>query len=110
MNFREFELGGKKLRISAFSDNAVRIRISDDFKPTYFERYKIYNEPDENAGELLTNGIKAGDLAVTYENGVITMKSPRFERKISLDNSAVAEKNQSFSTRSSRISVPRERR
>ena len=74
MNFREFDLGGKKLRISAFSDNAVRIRISSDFKPTYFERYGIYNEPDENAGELLTNGIKAGDLAVTYENGVITMK------------------------------------
>ena len=96
MNFREFDLGGKKLRISDFSDNAVRIRISSDFKPTYFERYGIYNEPDENAGELLTNGIKAGDLAVTYENGVITMKSPRFERTISLDNSAVAEKSKLF--------------
>ena len=36
MNFKEFDLGGKKLRISAFSDNAVRIWISSDFKPTYF--------------------------------------------------------------------------
>ena len=53
MNFKEFDLGGRKLRISAFSDNAVRIWISSDFKPTYFEKYNIYNKPDENAGELL---------------------------------------------------------
>lgn len=92
MSFKDFDLGGKTLRISAFSDNAVRIRISRDFEPTYFEKYGIYNKPDENAGVVTDNGITAGELAVTYNDGVITMKSPRFERKISLNNSAVSEK------------------
>ena len=33
------DLGGKKLLISAYAKNIVRIRVSDKFEPTLFEKY-----------------------------------------------------------------------
>ena len=45
----KFETGyaGKTLQISVYAENIVRIRISDSFEPTFFEKYRIYKPAEE---------------------------------------------------------------
>ena len=81
---------GKTLQLSVYAENIVRIRISDDFKPTLLERYKIYRKPDE-VGELLENGVCTKQLSVTYQDGKILFSSHKFSRSIDLDNARIAE-------------------
>ena len=80
----------KKLQISVYAENVVRIRVSENFEPTLFEQYKIYRAPDET-GESIIDGVKTGKLKVTYEGGKIIFSSDKFSRVIDLDNSDVAE-------------------
>ncbi len=81
---------GKTLQISAYAENIVRIRISDNFEPTLSERYQLYRSPDK-VGEALENGVRTGKLTVVYEDGNIRFSSDKFSRSISLDNSHLAE-------------------
>ncbi|MCQ2770237.1 MAG: DUF5110 domain-containing protein [Clostridia bacterium] len=74
-------LNDKALKISAYSNNIVRIRVSKDFEPSLFERYNIYHKPEE-CGEELENGVKVGDLTVTYENGQIVFSTKNITRTI----------------------------
>lgn len=80
----------KKLQISVYAENVVRIRVSDNFEPTLFEKYKIYRSPDET-GETVIDGVKTGKLKVTYEGGKIKFSSDKFERVIDLANPNVGE-------------------
>ena len=77
------DLGGKKLLISAYAKNIVRIRVSDKFEPTLFEKYGIYR-PAEDTGDLTDGGLLTGDLFVKYEGGKIVFSSNRFERAIKI--------------------------
>ena len=43
MNYFSAKVNGRELRLSAYSKNVIRIRVSDDFNDTLFERYGIYN-------------------------------------------------------------------
>ena len=86
----ETALGGKTLQISAYAENVVRVRVSDNFEPTLFERYNIYRKPDET-GEALECGVKTGKLSVEYKDGKIFFASDKFARSIDLDNSKVSE-------------------
>lgn len=79
----------KTLQLSVYAENIVRIRISKDFEPTLLERYKIYHEP-EQTGEVIENGVRTGNLSVTYKDGKINFSSNKFSRSIDLDNSNVA--------------------
>ena len=38
----ETALGGKTLELSVYAENIVRVRVSENFEPTLFERYGIY--------------------------------------------------------------------
>ena len=87
VNF-ETIFGRKKLQISSYAENVVRIRVSENFEPTLFEKYKIYRAPDET-GENVIDGVKSGKLKVTYESGKIKFSSDKFNRVIDLDNSNV---------------------
>ena len=89
VNF-ETVFGRKKLQISVYAENVVRIRVSENFEPTLFEKYKIYRAPDET-GENVIDGVKSGKLKVTYESGKIKFSSDKFNRVIDLDNSNVGE-------------------
>ena len=44
------ELGDRKLSVSAWAEDVVRVRISRDLEPTLFERYGIFTKPDERQG------------------------------------------------------------
>ena len=87
VNF-ETIFGRKKLQISSYAENVVRIRVSENFEPTLFEQYKIYRAPEET-GEAIAGGVQTGKLKVTYEDGKITFSSDKFSRVIDLDNSKV---------------------
>ena len=89
VNF-ETIFGRKKLQISSYAENVVRIRVSENFEPTLFEQYKIYRAPEET-GEAIVGGVQTGKLKVTYEDGKITFASDKFSRVIDLDNSKVTE-------------------
>jgi hypothetical protein len=43
----ETALAGKTLELSVYAENIVRVRVSENFEPTLFERYGIYRKPDE---------------------------------------------------------------
>ena len=81
---------GKTLQLSVYAENVVRIRISNDFEPTLFERYQIYRKPDET-GEALKNGVRTGKLTATYKDGRVTFSSDKFTRSIDLRNPKTAE-------------------
>lgn len=86
----ETALGGKTLELSVYAENVVRVRVSESFEPTLFERYGIYKKP-EDKGEVTECGVKTGKLSVEYKGGKIVFASDKFERSIDLDNSEVAE-------------------
>lgn len=79
---KEWVFGSGRVRITAYSNNAVRIRLSCDFRESLFDRYRLYRKPDADAGRLLENGIAAGDLSVTFSDGIFTFGTEKFERKI----------------------------
>ena len=88
----KFETGyaGKTLQISVYAENIVRIRISDSFEPTFFEKYRIY-KPAEETGTLSENGVTTGKLTVKFEDGAIKFSSDKFSREIKLENSELSE-------------------
>ena len=86
----ETALGGKTLELSVYAENIVRVRVSENFEPTLFERYGIYRKPEE-MGEVTENGVKTGKLSVEYRDGKVYFSSDKFTRSIDLDNSKVAE-------------------
>ena len=70
----------KKIQLSTYSENIVRIRVGKSFNPTYFERYGVWKEA-EQVGETIPNGVKTGNLTASVTaDGVVTVKSDRFER------------------------------
>lgn len=79
---KEWVFGSGRVRITAYSNNAVRIRLSCDFRESLFDRYHLYRKPDDDAGRLLENGIAAGDLSVTFSDGILTFGTEKFERKM----------------------------
>ena len=83
---KDFAFGEKTLRLTAYAENVIRVRISDKFEPTLFERYGIWRKPDEQAGKLVSakNGVLAGFLYAEYSDGAIIFSSDGFERKIEL--------------------------
>ena len=81
---------GKTLQLSVYAENIVRIRISDAFEPTLFEKYQIYRKPDKT-GKVLENGVHTGKLSVTYKDGQLSFSSDKFHRSIDLRNPEVAE-------------------
>ena len=83
MNYFSADLGGKELRISAYSKDIVRVRVSADFEPTLFERYGIYN-PADCEGTSVDGGVKAGNLSVVYKDGKIVFSSKKFTREIEI--------------------------
>ncbi len=86
----ETALADKALQISVYAENIIRIRVSENFEPTLFERYNIYRKPEET-GEALINGVRTGKLSACYRDGKIYFSSDKFERSIDLDNSMVCE-------------------
>ncbi|MBO4216976.1 MAG: glycoside hydrolase family 31 protein [Clostridia bacterium] len=83
MNYLSFDLGNKTLRISAYSKNVLRIRVSEGFGETLFERYGIYNPADFD-GTVSGDSIAAGELSASYGDGVVTVSSGRFTRRIEI--------------------------
>ena len=77
------EIGEKRLEISAYSENIVRIRIGD-LSQSLFDRYGIYNKPKKDTGMDIDNGIRAGKLSVVYVDGKIIFASPKFRREITI--------------------------
>ena len=69
---KEFAFGEKRMEIVAYADNMIRVRCAAAGSESLFDRYNLLLKPEENCGTDIENGVAAGDLSVTYENGVIT--------------------------------------
>ena len=79
----------KKIQLSVYSDSIVRIRVGNSFEPTFFERYGIWKEA-EDCGETIKCGVKSGKLsAVASPDGIVTIKSDKFERSFNFNQSGV---------------------
>ncbi|MBQ0010819.1 MAG: hypothetical protein KBS76_06950, partial [Ruminococcus sp.] len=96
MTEKDFQVSGKTLRLSAFADGIVRVRVSDTFAPTYFERYGIYEKPDETVGEMTENGVRAGALTVSVSGETLTFGDGRFTRTVSFSQDKLSEKSAYF--------------
>ena len=81
MTEKNFTMGEKILKITAYSENIVRIRISKDFEPSLFERYGIYSAGRE-CGEETEQGVKTGKLCACFDGDKITFSSDKFSREI----------------------------
>ena len=79
----DYDLGERKLRVSVYSKNVLRVRVSEKFEDTLFERYGIYNPPDFE-GELKDGAVSAGALSASYENGVLTFGTDKFSRTLEI--------------------------
>lgn len=87
MNYLSFDLGNKTLRISAYSKNVLRIRVSEGFGETLFERYGIYN-PADCEGTVSGGVIKAGGLSASFRDGKIVFSSGKVTREIGIGGDA----------------------
>ena len=79
MSYISVKAGGRELRVSAYSENVLRVRVSEKFEETLFERYGIYY-PADCGGELVGGGIRAGKLFAEYKDGKIVFSTDRFTR------------------------------
>ncbi len=77
-------LGGKKVRIIAYSDRIIRVQAGEELKESLFDRYNLYRKPDEACGTDIEDGVQVEGLAVTYADGVITFKTDRVTRTVNL--------------------------
>ena len=83
---KEFAFGGKTIRITAYSNNIIRVFCGAADGESLFDRYHLLAKPEENVGVDIEGGIQAGDLSVVYENGAITFKTNRVTRTIDFNN------------------------
>ncbi len=91
MTEKQFVFGNKKLCLTPWAENAVRFRLSADFKETYLERYGILTPAVDGCGTEIENGVRAGGLSVRFEGGVITFDTGKCRREIDLCNDGLAE-------------------
>ncbi|MBO5197919.1 MAG: glycoside hydrolase family 31 protein [Lachnospiraceae bacterium] len=85
---KEFLFGDKRVRMTAYADNVIRIRVSSDFEESLFDRYNLYRKPEE-CGEELANGVVSGTLSAAFEDGIVTIHAGNTERKINLLNEEI---------------------
>ncbi|MBR5379539.1 MAG: glycoside hydrolase family 31 protein [Clostridia bacterium] len=83
------EVFGRTLSISASARNTVRIRYGQKLSQSWFEKYSIFTPPNENAGEKLDSGVRAGDLAVSWDGTNVVFGTPRARRSIRLQSSDI---------------------
>ena len=88
---KEFTFGEKSVKITAYSDRIIRVTCGAKDGESLFDRYNLLAKPEENCGADIENGVSAGELSVTYENGKITFKTNRVDRVVDFDSSAIAE-------------------
>lgn len=81
-----FPFLSRTLEISSCAENMIRIRLSDDFAPTLYERYHIYRHASEDAGEATEDGrgIRSGMLSVSADGDELCIRLPHGERRIQL--------------------------
>lgn len=104
---KNFQFNGQTVKISVFSDNIVRVRVGKTFEPTLFERYNIWSNPD-NVGQEIENGVTAGDLSVSFNDGVLTFKTGKVERTIDLHQDNLNEVHEYFNTTLNNLRPKRE--
>lgn len=71
------------MRLTAYADRVIRVRVGDENAESLFDRYNLLTKPCD-CGELIPNGIKAGDLSVTEKDGVLTFFTDRFTRTMDI--------------------------
>lgn len=104
---KNFQFNGQTVKISVFSDNIVRVRVGKNFEPTLFERYNIWNNPD-NAGKETEKGVTAGDLTVSFDDGVLTFRTEKVVRTIDFHQDNLNEVHEYFNTTLNNLRPKRE--
>ena len=74
----DIEIG--RLILAACADNAVRLTLETGAE---LKRAPV-SAPDAETGEIRPGGIKAGELLVKYEQGVLSIEAPKARRRASL--------------------------
>ena len=91
----DLSFGNETLRLTAYADNVIRVRISRDFSPSLFDRYNIYRPEDVNSGEILSCGIQAGSLSACLSGDTLQLSTPKWSRSFRLSDPDIC-KTQSF--------------
>lgn len=81
---KEFTFGGKKVRLTAYSDRVVRVHAGETLTESLFDRYNLLRKPDENVGFDIENGIAVDGLTVTFADGIVTFQTDRVTRTVDL--------------------------
>ena len=81
---KEFNFGGKKVRLIAYADRIIRVQAGETLAESLFDRYNLLRKPDENVGSDIENGVAVDGLSVTYADGIVTFKTDRVTRTVDL--------------------------
>ena len=78
----KLEMPGNTMKISAWAENVIRVRMSKDFKETLMERYSVLAPSTYDGGKLESDTVSSGRLIVRkYGNGIV-FETPDCRRKI----------------------------
>lgn len=87
---REFQIGDSRVRLTAYADQIIRVRVSKTFTPSLFDRYNLFRLP-ENAGREIPDGLVAGELSVTFSDGKLKIHTPLADRTLSFPHEEIGE-------------------
>ena len=80
----DLSFGNETLRLTAYADNVIRVRISKEFSPSLFDRYNIYRSEVSRCGEVLKDGVRAGALSARLEGDILRLDSSKWSRSFRL--------------------------
>ncbi|MCR4622207.1 MAG: DUF5110 domain-containing protein [Clostridiales bacterium] len=80
-----YEFLGRKLKISPWAENVIRVRLSSSFDETLPEKYGILTPADDGAGHIDSDSVISGQLKVSITEGGIVFDTPLAHREISLN-------------------------
>ena len=83
---KEFAFGEKIVKITAYSDRIIRVCCGAKDGESLFDRYNLLAKPEGDCGADIENGVSAGELSVTYEDGKITFRTNRVERVVDFNS------------------------
>lgn len=93
---KNYENDGNLINVAVYSNNIIRVRMGKTFEPTLFERYNIWDKPDENVGLIENNGVTAGNLCVRVVGDKVKFNTDKFSREISLNQDNLNEVHDYF--------------
>ncbi|MBR6498787.1 MAG: glycoside hydrolase family 31 protein [Clostridia bacterium] len=99
----QIDIQGRTLKISAWAENVIRVRVSTDFAKTLQERYSVLTPPEYDGGALEGACLRAGQLKVRATKDGIEFETPECVRELSFNYAVEQPEFDFFMDRTSRF-------